>query len=105
MAEVLQTNTIGPARVSQAFLPLVERGGKKTIVNISSTMGSIGSDLNRGQMSYCISKTALNMLVRLIHLLYYLTASERDVSRGYLRHTSKQGLAQTLPSSRCVLGG
>ena len=58
------TNVAGPVYVSHAFLPLLEKGGKKTIVNISTTLGSIGTDFGPGQTSYSISKAALNMLVR-----------------------------------------
>ena len=57
------TNVVGPARVAQAFIGLVEKSTKKTIVNISSTLGSVGSDLGVQNASYSISKAALNMLV------------------------------------------
>ncbi|KAI0353819.1 NAD-P-binding protein [Trametes cingulata] len=55
-------NVSGAAHVSQAYLPLLEKGAKKTIVNISSTAGSIGFDYAPIYASYSISKTALNML-------------------------------------------
>ncbi|KAI0353821.1 NAD(P)-binding protein [Trametes cingulata] len=58
-------NVAGSAHVSQAFLPLLEKGAKKTIVNVSSSLGSIGYDLGPIYTSYSITKTALNMLVRL----------------------------------------
>ena len=57
------TNVVGPACVAQAFIGLVEKSTKKTIVNISSTLGSVGSDLGVQNASYSISKAALNMLV------------------------------------------
>ncbi len=57
------TNVVGPAYVSQAFVDRVEKSEKKTIVNISSTVGSIASDFGAAPASYGISKTALNMLV------------------------------------------
>ncbi|TFK89373.1 NAD(P)-binding protein [Polyporus arcularius HHB13444] len=56
------TNVAGTASVAQAFVGLVEKSEKKTIVNISSTVGSIGSDPGAPLASYAISKTALNML-------------------------------------------
>ncbi|RPD61753.1 NAD-P-binding protein [Lentinus tigrinus ALCF2SS1-7] len=62
LEQTFNTNVIGPARVAQAFVGLVEKSTKKTIVNISSTMGSIGSDPGAHGSSYAISKTALNML-------------------------------------------
>ena len=64
LVKTFVTNVAGPAYVSHAFLPLLEKGGKKTIVNISTTLGSIGTDFGPGQTSYSISKAALNMLVR-----------------------------------------
>ena len=64
LVKTFVTNVTGPAYVSHAFLPLLEKGGKKTIVNISSTLGSIGFEFSADETSYAISKTALNMLVR-----------------------------------------
>ncbi|KAI0330780.1 NAD-P-binding protein [Cubamyces sp. BRFM 1775] len=63
-----QVNVLGPARVYQAYLPLVVKSQKKTIVNISSNLGSIGC--NRGIMatSYSITKNALNMLTYKEHV-------------------------------------
>lgn len=58
------TNVIGPAHVAQAYLPLVEKSAAKTIVNVSSTLGSLGTDFGPHFASYSISKAALNMLVR-----------------------------------------
>ncbi|KAI0367404.1 NAD-P-binding protein [Pilatotrama ljubarskyi] len=55
-------NVAGTAHVSQAYLPLLEKGTKKTIVNVSSSLGSIGFDLGPIYASYSITKTALNML-------------------------------------------
>ncbi|EIW54690.1 NAD-P-binding protein [Trametes versicolor FP-101664 SS1] len=56
------TNVIGPAHVAQAYLPLVEKSAAKTIVNVSSTLGSLGTDFGPHFASYSISKAALNML-------------------------------------------
>ena len=63
---------MGPAYVSQAFISLVEKSRKKTIVNVSSTLGSIGSDMGRVFTSYAIVKAGLNMLVCL-HLFLSLS--------------------------------
>ncbi|KAI0703321.1 NAD(P)-binding protein [Earliella scabrosa] len=62
LLRTFKTNVAGSAHVSHAFLPLLEKGRKKTIVNISSTAGSIGANWSSIQTSYSISKTALNML-------------------------------------------
>lgn len=59
------TNTLGPLRLAQAFLPLlVESRGN--LVNVSSGMGSI-ADMGTGYIGYRLSKTALNGLTRLLH--------------------------------------
>ncbi|KAI0751855.1 NAD-P-binding protein [Daedaleopsis nitida] len=56
------TNVSGPAYLARAFLPLVEKSQKKTIVNVSSILGSVGSDCGGFHTTYSISKAALNML-------------------------------------------
>jgi NAD(P)-dependent dehydrogenase (short-subunit alcohol dehydrogenase family) len=54
-------NTLGPMRVTQALLPNLEAGRHKTVVQISSRMGSIGQN-SGGYYGYRASKTALNMM-------------------------------------------
>ena len=60
----MMPRNLAPALVTQAFLPLLERSTQKTVVHISSSMGSIGGDLSKARVaSYSMSKAALNMLV------------------------------------------
>jgi NAD(P)-dependent dehydrogenase (short-subunit alcohol dehydrogenase family) len=66
---VFETNVFGVVRVTQAFLPLLERSAHPVIVNVSSGMGSVAvtSDPSRLEstltsITYPVSKTALNML-------------------------------------------
>ncbi len=54
-------NSLGPMRVTQALLPNIMAGKGKTIVQISSTMGSIANN-GGGYYGYRASKSALNML-------------------------------------------
>lgn len=61
---VLQTNVVGPAYVGQVLFPFVERSHKKTIVNYTSGLASIGLDFGAKTATYSISKMAVNMLVR-----------------------------------------
>lgn len=63
---VLQANVAAPALLASLYLPLLERGGKKTIVNVGSGMGShtLLKDGESGMMAYYVSKAAVNMLVR-----------------------------------------
>lgn len=44
-------------------MPLIERGNRKVIANMSSSLASIGIDYGVQHSSYSISKAALNMLV------------------------------------------
>ena len=67
--ETYETNTFGPIRVTQAFLPLLKAASQARIIMLSSIVGSIGlssdPDLIYGQvnfMGYSSSKAALNMI-------------------------------------------
>lgn len=59
-----ETNTIGPALVAQATIPLMKVGA--TMVNISSGLGSCGLNINpeTGLDAYAASKAALNIITR-----------------------------------------
>ncbi len=61
--EAFETNTLGPWRVSQAFLPLLRKSGHPRIVNVSSESGSL-SLMGGGTPAYGVSKAALNVLTR-----------------------------------------
>jgi NAD(P)-dependent dehydrogenase (short-subunit alcohol dehydrogenase family) len=63
-ARVLDINTLGPVRVTEAFLPNLERGGGKKVVTITSKMGSIDDNGSGGSYAYRTSKTAVNMAVK-----------------------------------------
>lgn len=60
----LAVNTLGPVRVTRALLPNLRLGEKKTIVNISSRLGSIDLNDSGGSYGYRESKAALNMFTR-----------------------------------------
>jgi NAD(P)-dependent dehydrogenase (short-subunit alcohol dehydrogenase family) len=62
----LDVNTLGPLRVIQRFLPLLEKGRRKVIVNISSEAGSIASCQRDREYAYCMSKAALNMQSKIL---------------------------------------
>lgn len=63
LIRTVETNIGGPALVTRTFIPLLERSTRKVVVNISSTLGSIGLDLGSQHTTYSISKMGLNMLV------------------------------------------
>jgi NAD(P)-dependent dehydrogenase (short-subunit alcohol dehydrogenase family) len=59
LVETFQTNTFGPLKVTQAFLPFLKKSSAARIINISSGYGEIGG-LSREVPSYCLSKLTLN---------------------------------------------
>lgn len=61
--EAIATNTLGPWRMCQAFIPLLQRSPQARIVNVSSGAGSITS-MGSGTPAYSISKAALNAFTR-----------------------------------------
>lgn len=61
----METNLFGAWRLTQAMLPLLRRGGRGRIVNVSSGAGQL-SEMNGGYPGYRISKTALNALTRVL---------------------------------------
>ncbi|KAH9887891.1 NAD-P-binding protein [Cubamyces lactineus] len=59
---VFKTNVIAPALLAQVYLPLIEKSTKKTIINVSSSLGAFGYGYGELWASYAITKTGLNML-------------------------------------------
>lgn len=62
--KVLDINTLGPMRVTEAFLENVARGNGKRIVTITSGMGSIEDNASGGSYAYRSSKAAVNMAMK-----------------------------------------
>ena len=67
-AEVLDVNTMGPMRVTEAFVEQVGRSERKIIVTITSGMGSLADNSSGGWIAYRSSKAAVNMVMRTIAL-------------------------------------
>ena len=63
LLRTLTTNTLGPLRVTQAFLPLLLKSPRASVINISSGLGQL-SDMADTYPAYSISKTALNAVTR-----------------------------------------
>lgn len=62
-----RTNAMGPFLLTQALAPLLAKGERPKVANLSSQLGSIaGVGSNFGTPSYCISKAALNMASTLL---------------------------------------
>ncbi len=82
---VFDTNSLGPVRMVEFFLPLM-RTGMKRLCFVSSEAGSVSLCARDRMYSYCMSKTALNMAVRLMHTqLSGLGFTFRVYHPGWLR--------------------
>jgi NAD(P)-dependent dehydrogenase (short-subunit alcohol dehydrogenase family) len=51
----------------EAFLPLLDRGEGKRLCFVSSEAGSIAASIRSAWFGYCMSKTALNMGVKILY--------------------------------------
>ncbi|EGO04106.1 hypothetical protein SERLA73DRAFT_175866 [Serpula lacrymans var. lacrymans S7.3] len=58
----ITSNVIGPALISRALYPAIEKSTRKVVVNMTSGLASIQSNHGPKATSYSISKCALNML-------------------------------------------
>ena len=67
-ARVLDVNTLGPMRVTEAFIDHLATGGGKKVVTITSGMGSIADNGSGGSYAYRSSKAAVNMVVKSLSL-------------------------------------
>ncbi len=63
-AKVLDANSMGPMRVSEAFVDNVARSERKLIVTLTSGMGSLADNTSGGSIAYRSSKAAVNMVMR-----------------------------------------
>jgi NAD(P)-dependent dehydrogenase (short-subunit alcohol dehydrogenase family) len=64
---MINVNALGPVRVVEAFLPLMDAGKFKRLCFVSSEAGSVGASKRTGWLGYCMSKAALNMAVKNLH--------------------------------------
>lgn len=83
--ETLDTNLLGPWRVSQEFIPLMKKNRYGRIVNVSSESGSLSS-MGGGTPAYGVSKAALNALtVKLAGELKKFGILVNSVCPGWVR--------------------
>lgn len=62
---VFEVNTLGPWRVAQTFIPLLEKSEHGRLVNVSSGAGAL-SGMSGGTPAYSMSKAALNALTLML---------------------------------------
>jgi NAD(P)-dependent dehydrogenase (short-subunit alcohol dehydrogenase family) len=63
-AKVLDVNTLGAMRVTEAFSNALARSERKLVVTITSGMGSLADNTSGGSIAYRSSKAAVNMVMR-----------------------------------------
>lgn len=61
LATVFDVDAVGPLRVIQACMPLLQKSKAALVVNISSEAGSIGKCYRTNMLDYAMAKAALNM--------------------------------------------
>ena len=82
------TNALGAMRLVQAFLPLMQTG-KKRLCFVSSEAGAVSVAHRDELSSYCMSKTALNMALRLMfNQLQPMGYTFRLYHPGWVRSTA-----------------
>ncbi len=60
MRTAFEVNTIGPLRVTQAFLLLLKNAATPSVANVSSGAGSLSQAIDNPHYAYGMSKAALN---------------------------------------------
>lgn len=63
--EAFTTNTLGPWRMCQAFVPLLRNSGYGRLVNVSSGAGTLNG-MRAGTPAYKVSKAAVNALTLML---------------------------------------
>lgn len=66
--QAYETNTLGPLRITRAFLPLLRRSKLGRVINVTSGLGSISGTDNPNFYAYGGSKAALNKVTRTLAL-------------------------------------
>lgn len=66
MHRLYDVNALGPLRVVEAMLPLLDAGATRRLCFVSSEAGSIARCRRTSWYGYCMSKAALNMGVRIL---------------------------------------
>ena len=62
--QAFRINTMAPLKMAEAFAAHISRGEQKTIVTITSKMGSIADNSSGGNYLYRSSKAAVNMVAK-----------------------------------------
>ena len=86
LQQTLATNTVAPLMLAQALAPLLQRGARPRVLNISSALGSIARADGFHTPTYRISKAGLNMAgVMMAHALSPLGVGVITASPGWVQ--------------------
>ncbi|MCC6169182.1 MAG: SDR family NAD(P)-dependent oxidoreductase [Caldilineaceae bacterium] len=66
MHRLYDVNALGPIRMVEAFLPLMDGSPLRRLCFVSSEAGSVGRARRTSWYGYCMSKAALNMAVKIM---------------------------------------
>ena len=84
LIKTFNVNTFGAIRVTQKFLPLLEKANAARIINYSSGYGQLAG-LSAGVPSYCLSKLAVNgATIMLTDALHSKNISVNSVDPGWV---------------------
>lgn len=78
------THTLGPYRLSQRIVPVMNAAGYGRVVNVSSGMGAL-NDMEGSSPAYRISKAALNAVTRVFHAVAEANVKVNSVCPGWVR--------------------
>ncbi len=86
MRRAYETNTLGPVRVIEAFIPLMKNSVIKRLCFVSSEAGSVTKSRRTEMFGYCMSKAAVNMYVKILfNRLHPIGYSFRLYHPGWVR--------------------
>ncbi len=109
MHRLYNVNALGPLRMTEAFLPLMQGSDLKRLCFVSSEAGSIARAQRTSWYGYCMSKSALNMAVKLMfnHLRpegYSFRLYHPGWVRSYMRgHKNLEGKLEPEEAARYAL--
>ena len=66
LAPMMNVNAFGTLRVSIKFLPLLRKGSRKLLLNISSEAARLEECKYKHRVGYCMSKVAVNMQSKIL---------------------------------------
>jgi len=102
--EAFRINTMAPLKMAETFAAQIARGKQKTIVTITSKMGSIADNSGGGSYLYRSSKAAVNMVVKSLAIdLKPLGITAVVVHPGWVK-TDMGGPNAMIPAEQSVAG-